>query len=350
MAKKTIKQYIRDAAVGFMFGLKKADDEMFKAQLPDNSSDFHQEQQQETKSVVQALLRGEITQQVEELRYSMYAVGKKMRDYTLDKNGVIHHSEYVEKTGTVIKQENLQDTVDSEESLAMGFKFKDVRHIKIKYKNNPPRFNLDNFLTFVEFNTETKICTLYFATLYNPFVGSATAFMNAMKKIGTYTDDKQFLVDPIISNIVEIEFVTMKAQGREDFFRFLLKNLKTDVNTIQYSNTGMTTKISFQVGDYEETDERAKFECQSMQEKYDKKEARENTYNPFAPDPADDKEVIFHCEECGKEIDVTEYRMNEYDFGIGLCDECACKRRGIEAPKDEEDKDENTDTSDTNRN
>lgn len=334
--KRGLKQIVRDAAIGFMFGLKRADDEMFAPKGDEMSADVSQEQIQHSKSVVGAMLRGEITQDVEELRYSMYAVGKKMRDYTVDEHRNIHHQVYVEKTGNVIKQENFQENLTADESFAMGNRLGNKYHINFKYKHNPPRFDLDKFITFVEFNIETKICTIYFTTTYQPFVASSNAFINAMKRIGTYTNDKQYLMDPIVNNIEEIEFTTLKAQGREDFFRFLLKNLTTDVNTIQYSNNGFDARLSFKVGDYTETDERAKYECQSMQDKYDRKAPREgNIINPFMPDPEVDKEVEFYCYECGKRIDVTEYRMNEFEYGHGLCDDCAAKYRGLKATEED---------------
>ena len=71
-----LKKYL----YGFFFGLKNADSEMFSSKHTSNSDSNYIQQIKET-NVGKDLLKGEVTQEVEDLRYSTYSVYRESNQY-----------------------------------------------------------------------------------------------------------------------------------------------------------------------------------------------------------------------------------------------------------------------------
>ena len=78
-----IKKYL----YGFFYGLKNADSEMFTSKHSSSSDSSYIQQIKET-NVGKDLLKGEVTQEVEDLRYSTYAVYREANQYEYIGNGV----------------------------------------------------------------------------------------------------------------------------------------------------------------------------------------------------------------------------------------------------------------------
>lgn len=161
---------------GIPFGMKGADEILTATNTdPDNGTSV--EQKQEQKSVLNDLLKGELTQEVEELRYETFKAEEMSNEYTyigsgqaVKKNGESGlkrrkfvqynaHQEYsVQESMEMLKSENKAKWDD----------WKDRNVFKATYKNPFVKFKLENYVekVRVELNKDSYKTYMYFIDDY----------------------------------------------------------------------------------------------------------------------------------------------------------------------------------------
>lgn len=93
-----MKKLLLKIAIFFRYlmrGLHSADVEAFEGKTEESKDGVNAEQQQETNNVYQNLLKGELTQEVKELRYEMYQAERKSYEYRYNGGGTCEKKENV---------------------------------------------------------------------------------------------------------------------------------------------------------------------------------------------------------------------------------------------------------------
>ena len=76
-----IKNKINNLVTGFMVGMKNTENEIFTQLGGSTVADSTINQEAHTSRVSKALLKGELTQEVKELRYRTYTVDREAKNY-----------------------------------------------------------------------------------------------------------------------------------------------------------------------------------------------------------------------------------------------------------------------------
>jgi hypothetical protein len=308
-------------------------------------------QKEQGSKLMKDLLRGEVTQEVEELRYRMYMIEEASRKYHFDpssENGVsLRSADYqkpnhlvtkdwevllVQKTSPLEKGEEvkLEDVVMKE-----GVKFDEVYPLHIVRDDIIPRFYLERscFQTVLkrytgdEDHTENEyILELYFPFIPDPIDRIKRGLTLELQKVYEGKTKMSLIDDPI-----SIEFTAYNAWGSKN-------NIKRLFNVIGYRGI-QTLQENFYVVQYtvtleKEEDLTFQYYSKSIQEKYDNREKRPNMNIPVNPF-GETEEPFEICDVCGKKVKDTEMfdiRITRHDYGKGMCQKCYsrfCEKNNI---------------------
>lgn len=350
---KKILKYIKYLFFGLVLGMKKTEDETLHQNGMDLDNGSTINQQVADHSVAKALLRGELTQEVIELRYRTYAVAREASHYnyfspTLAKKKGVNDFKYLkiandENREVITVQENklqVETVTDSLLRIGDDGKFIDKQreyNIKIK-RNNQPRYKLEDFTK--------KIVVKKGDDEY-------TAIIDVY--VSKYPDDKNVASKPFIRELERI----IDTGVRSDMFEFNSIQFETykaykldDMINFEFGDPQLSKIFEFD-GDYVitfimniidgGTDMAAEFYDERMAKKYENKEKKELniTFDPEA--------LIrtYKCADCGKEViydardldkmdasaeygdgkttEYLDYEMSEATFGRMLCKDCMQK-------------------------
>ena len=203
-------------------------------------------QQKESKSLYEALLKGEITQEVIEARHEMYYAERRSHDYIYNgggraakKNDVFNYDGYVENSDghrIQIVQDNKQDMANYED-YGIDINYNETDNVYGTIKNEDvakkeytikilrsfiPKFRLEEYATkvVVKICDDKRIVDLYFSKYPIEFNRLSRMFVNAMTAI--YMGD-------VRSELLEIDglsFVTKNAYGADDLIRYSYNNFE----------------------------------------------------------------------------------------------------------------------------
>lgn len=316
------------------------------------------DQQINDHRVAKSLLKGEITQEVIDLRYRTYAVAresehynffsptlakkKRDNDYKFNKKSVVSDDD----REIVTIQSNKAEVVNLNDSLAMVDKdgkyndSYDVQYtINVTYKDNiEPRFNIKKYINKIVVkkgnNEYSAVLDLYFSIYANKYDVISKPFITELDKImnnGVRSD---------IFDIDTLSFVTHKAYRLCDMLQFKFGDFQLD-RIIIYNGSYVVRFITNIIDGG--TDLTEQYYSENMAKKYENKEKKELTLN-WSPDM---NFRTYKCADCGKTVlydaraldsmnatddfsdgKVTEYldfEMTEHEFGRMLCKECAAK-------------------------
>ena len=146
---------IKNFFSALLFGMKAGDNLMTTSnQDPDEGSSVHQ--QIEKKSVLQDLINGEVTQEVEELRYETFKAEEMSNEYRYIGSGVALKKDSDEGTVARKRRKFVQYNVNEEYSVLESFQmidsgdqakmmdWKTRKTFKMSYRNPCVRFRLEN--------------------------------------------------------------------------------------------------------------------------------------------------------------------------------------------------------------
>ena len=311
---------------GLPFGLKAANDEiMGSGDKVSNIPTINQEVSDER--VAKHLLKGEVTQEVEELRYRMYKVENESKKYKYLGNGITVKKEDNEikkttKTKFKFTQDNEAVCETVTESLKQVGNYGTERYkFEIDY-NSLVRFKLEKFATKIDVDIneeEGKIeTTLHFSTEPNPYDASSMPFINELKKLFDVKSEYQVSRNEIASSIKNISFTTYKAHNEEDFVNYSFIN---GAKFKSFKQEGYDYLLTFEWGEYLRLplDLESKYYSKSMAEKYEKKERKNVDVSMVQA------ERKRYCSVCGKEMSVYDADIQEVDGHEPICTECLQK-------------------------
>lgn len=375
-----LKSIFNKLKIGLALGMKSADEELVHSNASADDVDSGIHQQVTDKRVAKHLLKGEVTQEVEELRYRTYLVDRESKEFDFfspvkavrkpkDDNRKISY-ENNEDLKLITIQENRHigdDVYDALEKIdAKNVETDDNGEVrynlgKIQKKHNytiklgrneytVPRYRLEEYtkklVCFSMDENEEKVCLDFYVSKYpNDKDWKSKGFVREIEKIR----DTQMRSD--IFDFRTVAFQTSHAYRLYDGISFKYDKVKFD-SISEYDGDYV---IHFNAETIENgTDFFDKFYNENMAKKYKEKAEKESTINfdPYAP-----TEVRkYKCSICGKEVsysvadmealqyndidaddetqqsksNVTEYmdmEMTEQTFGRFICKDCLEKNK-----------------------
>lgn len=227
-------------------GMRSADDKLTVGEKVGGDDGITINQQQETKNLYAALLRGEITQEVIEARHEMYYAERRSHDYIYNGGGraaklnkVFDYNGNVENSDghrVQIVQDNKLDMANYEDyGIDINYKEAGIKYGTIKnediskkeytikiLRDFVPKFRLEEFCTkiVVKICDEKRIIDLYFSKYPIEFNRPSRMFVNALTEI--YMGDTR-------SELLDFEglyFVTKNAYGTDDLIRYSYNNFE----------------------------------------------------------------------------------------------------------------------------
>lgn len=342
---------------GLIYGMKATEDEVLHQTANSIGGGSSIIKEVDDTRVSKALLKGEITQEVEELRYRTYKVDKESKTFeyfapTLamkrDKQDT-KFLKYDDRDGleliTVQPNDFLVETV-SETLEQVGGRGKRTQYrIKIK-RNFTPRYKIEEYITRLDvkkLDDKHVILDMYVSKYPNDKDFKSKGFVREVEKI---RDEK---IKSDILDYEEVSFLTNHAYKMDDMVKFVFKNIFFREVVEFDGHYILRFKASIQQDIIDLTNI---FYSKTMDEKYKNKEKKEVVLN------LNDYLVknVYKCDECGKEVvldkemidaleayegrDITQEKIetdnpqvlefmdmqiSEQTFGKRLCSDCLKK-------------------------
>lgn len=342
---------------GLIYGMKATEDEVLHQTSSSIGGGSSIIKEVDDTRVSKALLKGEITQEVEELRYRTYKVDKESKTFeyfapTLamkrDKQDT-KFLKYDDRDGleliTVQPNDFLVETV-SETLEQVGGRGKRTQYrIKIK-RNFTPRYKIEEYITRLDvkkLDDKHVILDMYVSKYPNDKDFKSKGFVREVEKI---RDEK---IKSDILDYEEVSFLTNHAYKMDDMVKFVFKNIFFREVVEFDGHYILRFKASIQQDIIDLTNI---FYSKTMDEKYKNKEKKEVVLN------FNDYLVknVYKCDECGKEVvldkemidsleayegrDITQEKIetdnpqvlefmdmqiSEQTFGKRLCSDCLKK-------------------------
>lgn len=227
-------------------GMRSADDKLTVGGKIGGDDGITINQQQESKNLYAALLRGEVTQEVIEARHEMYYAERRSHDYIYNGGGraaklnkVFDYNGNIENSDghrVQIVQDNKLDMANYEDyGIDINYKEAGIEYGTIKnediskkeytikiLRDFVPKFRLEEFCTkiVVKICEEKRIIDMYFSKYPVEFDRLSRQFVNAMTQI--YMGD-------VRSELLDFEglsFVTKNAYGSDDLIRYSYNNFE----------------------------------------------------------------------------------------------------------------------------
>lgn len=339
------------------YGMKVTEDVMLHSYGYNSNEGSSITKQVEDNRVSKALLKGEITQEVEELRYRTYLVDKESKGFeyftptlALKKEAQdTRFLKYDDSDGLelITSQPNdfiVENVYETLEQVGGRRKKTDFR-IKIK-RDFIPRYYIEEYITRLDvkkLNDNHVILDMYVSKYPNSMDFKSKGFIKEIEKI----QNEKIKSD--ILDYEEISFTTHHAYKINDLVKFLFRNIWFK-EVVEFDGHYI---VRFKASFNQDTIDLTKiFYSKSMDEKYKNKEKKEVVLN--INDYAIKEEYI--CQECGKVIifdkeimdnlepykgrDITEeniessnpsvldfidMQISEQTFGKRMCSECMKK-------------------------
>ena len=301
-----------------LYGMKATEDVVFHQSGSGDGDGTSISKQVEDTRVSKALLKGEVTQEVEELRYRTYLVDKESKCFeyyapTLaikkdaqdtkflkydDSDGL----ELITSQPNDFIVENVSETLEQ-----VGGRGKRTEYrIKIK-RNFVPRYKIEEYITRLDVKKldETHvILDMYVSQYPNDKDFKSKGFIKEVEKI---RDEK---IKSDILDYEEISFISHHAYKICDMIKFVFNNIWFK-EVINFDGHYI---LRFKAFVHQDTIDLTKiYYSKSMDEKYKNKEKKEVMLN--INEYADKKEYV--CQECGKVVIVDKEMMDNLEPFMG---------------------------------
>lgn len=294
------------------FGLKGADSEIMGVGDMTNADGTSVKQQVQDKRVAKHLLKGEITQEVEELRYRTYKIDRETDKYDYVGNGMAVKSDKKAVSDLIkFSQPNKLICEDVLSELNRVGKYGVEKYtIDIDY-TSPIKIKLEPFITLVDVyikKGEQAITTLHFNDTPNPmefkskpFIKSLETLFDVFNRNDTYALSR----NEFATSLFCLNFTTMNASDEEpNIINYSFS--MPDLIAVQHVNGEYLLKYQWKI--HTRLDLTEKFFNAELEEKYKNKEKKKvETEKASIEDVAkdwwanhDDKTI--KCHICGKGI------------------------------------------------
>lgn len=320
---KKIKKICYDVLYSLPFGLKAAENEMLSSKSSSNSDNIGVHQTIQENSLAKDLRKGEVTQQVEELRYRTYAVERESAKYSYLGDGVAIKKDDIKfnlNSFHIIQGNNMLCNSIFDELKRVD----DKRHVYEDYTLNIvydslPKFRLEKYCNYFEIYSDNGsfIFKMRFLNRQNKNDITSYSFINEIKRLAT-----SIAKTTDYSIIHAIKFVTYKCVGDDDLIEYTLRNLS--LISISFSDDNKEFTLVFSFKDIFRNDLTKKYFSKTMDEKYKNNEKKNLIFN------LNNTEREKYCGECGSKISVYDGDITEETYGIPLCNKCLEKTLFLE--------------------
>ena len=324
-----IKKFLLNLFYGLPFGLKGANSEIMGG-ISNDEANVTINQEVSDERVAKHLLKGEVTQEVEELRYRTYAVANKSKDYKYVGNGVAVNSNSQKRSKTRKKYKFSQDNENICQSVLdtmkqVGSYGVDKYRFEINY-NSFVRFKVEKHATRVDVRIDDNEgiieTTLHFYKQANPYDSTSKPFINELEKLIKCSNDPYAISkNEIASSISDFSFITYKAINEDDLVTYNFTN-GGKFKKIEETQHEILLTLSWDEYVRIPSDLEAKYYSKSMADKYERKEKKKTNTAAL-----NDTKRKRYCSICGKEI-------SEYDGDILsasgkeiICNSCMMKTK-----------------------
>lgn len=310
--------------INFAFATKNTETQIFTQGGVDSANGgiiMSQDVTQGTHALSKALLKGELTEEVKQLRYRTYKVDREAKKYkyfapTLalkKKEGKDNKFVSYDKSDgldVITIQYNYalsEDTLDAINQIENGGRGEKTKY-KFEIKRNfVPRFRLEEFLKKVvvkRLDETHAILDFYFSQYPERFFNTSDdksfrskAFINELKRIrnGGKTD---------VLDMEQMRFITSHAYKKDDLIEYVFRNLWYR-ETVEFDGDYILRfKASIEHDGYDLT---ASYYNKTMDEKYKNNEKKEVTIDITGSVPVE----TYTCADCGKVVTFDVKKMEE---------------------------------------
>lgn len=315
--------FIRTLMTSLPFGMKGANDTIAGQ---DEQSRDGQEISQEISGqrIGKHLLKGEMTQDVADLRYRTYKVDNNAKNFEYMGNGVAvkkhkSHSSAASKKRIRFSQSNhviCESVLSTLEQV--GKSGMDKYWIEIQYKEYP-RFKIEKYAILVDVDIQKGLIMtrIHFSASPNPYDASSRPFINYIDKIASALNERTLSHDSLLSNIKALSFATYKASNEDDYVTYSFN----DGKCTSVEKTKDEYIIAFQWKFYARVplNLEEKFYSETMAKKY---ESNAPKVQPSEISPTQRKQ---YCSVCGQEMSVYDADIQRANGGKPICVNCLKK-------------------------
>ena len=313
---ESVKKWFKRIGYMFAFGMKGGD-----TVLTPNDQDeatVSIVQQQQAKSLGEALINGEVTKQVEELRYSDYRVSRESKRYHYIGNGVSVATRKPEKNlkHFKFKQGNTMVCEDVYHELKRVGSYGNMERYTFEFVYvDVPTVRLEAYVSYGEFEIDENHITVSLVFDKNIRTNEdpvSKIILRRLGEINRYTDGHQIENDDICSNIAVMSFTTMNATNEDDYVRYDIFGVSFD-SCKELSDAFV---LKYTSSNFKRIDLTDKYYSKEMDDKYKNKEPKVRDITLGA------EERKYYCDDCGKEINSYDANITKSTFGRQLCQDC----------------------------
>lgn len=302
-----IKNFFKDILYSIPFGLKAADKEIMSNDAPSDANNLIVNDVIGQNRVAKSLLKGEVTEEVSELRYRMYKVLDESMNYRF-KDGKTAKINRQNSKILFQKNEEIVSSIEDEFNRINNYGKKDFT-VKLEYKEQN-KYRNENYLRMIKFNRETDEISLYYSIYREQYNIVSVMFANALER--AYKGEK----NDSICNFKKIYFKTLNCSGEKDNVSYILNGTKFK----EIEKTEEYFIVTYSVDSYDRIDEEEKYFNKEMENKYKFKLPKQRNIS------YDNSETLTkECELCGKKISQFEYDETKKATESGICFTCLTK-------------------------
>lgn len=313
---------LKNFFTALFYGMKNTEDIVFKQSgMPNGVNGTTINQTVNDNSVAKALLKGEVTQEVEQLRYRNYLVDREAKQYEyytptlamkrdkMDSKFVKYWNEDNLNIITIQPNEPSDEGINSfevnKEGVYKSYEILPSKHsydIKLTRGEFTPRYYLEEYTTRLavrKLDEGNKVMLDFYVSKYpNDKDFKSKGFVREIEKV----KDERLRSD--VLDIQKVKFTTNHAFKLDDMLEFEFDNL-----ILKYVNEfDGNYVISFKARMLRNgIDLTRKYYNKEMADKYANKEKKEIILDPFGTNNV----KVYKCEHCGKEI---TYDAEEMDY------------------------------------
>lgn len=301
------KNFCKNLLGNAFYGLKVADSEILSQKGSSNVDDISVHQMVTDQRVAPHLLQGEVTQEVEELRYRDYKVYNTSKQYKYIGEG---NAEQHQNDNWAMKF--VQPNINWCGSVADGMKWQETQEKVIS-----PFFTI-----IYEVIPKFKIEVLCDTLQVDLKMSSITFNLNGGNTIGEINWRRfvKWFHNPINhkawAKLFLLEFTTYKCDNEDDFVLYVFNDLTLTDKQINGGNI----QITYQFNNYQRNSVLDKFKSKELEEKYKNKEAKKSRMHFY-----DNNEQIYFCSLCNKMMDKIDYNITKETYGYPICQNCLNK-------------------------
>lgn len=327
LVKDKIKKIIRSAAISLSYGLRNTESEIL-GQKTGVSDSSHVEQKVRQNELAEALLRGEVTEEVEKLRDRTYLISDESKKYKviIDTVGT---SKAVKKMGRrktpnlfnfegyeiclIMENNNIATGVLESLNSVGGYGIKNTYPLKFDYEYFP-KFMLDEYVRKLVIRKNIDDSSDLMLDLYVPknthtFERLLKIFDNEITKV------KDGKTKPINLEFKSVEFVSNNTFGSEDMIphKYVVEKF---IGIGEFDGKHVLT---YKVKNHEKEDKLTdKYRNEKLRSDYENNSPRTKTLNLGV-----NEKLSYKCDGCGCDInDVYDYRITKETIGKSLCRDC----------------------------